>query len=913
MPDWIAANAGLWGLLALPIMVLAAIPTLAQLWATVRDRGTSPEEMRASLVATQGRVSGDTRRSTLTGAGEILPLSVATPRGAASAIEYGYERISEGLSLLIVGEPGSGKSQTLADLHRISYQRALKHSGPLVEVIPFGELANKTRFLKYRKSDIDVLQSATQVIASRYQLGREAVRRLIIDTRLIIAFDGLDELADDSRQAVLSGIAEYAMRRPVILTSRPFASQRETSIKHDDTLSSLAGSRVERVYLNPINWNDVSAELVRLGIPVPHASRIAPGARLQLCNPLQFQALVLLWRRQAMSEPELAELLRKPDSLLARLISGDGPASHDRALRLAGVLLADHVNNTNGSFRVYPVDLGGYTFRVAKVLTIVSFVVYGFHRGSLVTAPAIACAVLLSSPYPNSIWTNRAINGWTGRLSMRTVLGSAMISYIIVHACRIISWSLQARALSLGTWKDLFDPYWVSAVVCVALFLVASPFGRDTHTFAWKNMERHSWPQIGLFGFATLFYLALPGSSSYVLGLWVYLGAGCLYWLVGISFAWLITRTAPWRWDQLVDRLVERGVLTRDGTRLRFVHATLRLQVVRSLARDPKTPDLLWKVFSADWPDLLIGQHVGQSMFAGDAAFERRINRLARRDAWSVANVNQVVCYYQWIALRGKDSLLLIRRHLRLLPRSSLKVLLPDALDRVGDASGLTEARAQIGRTMKSGFAIHWLLRVIERYDSYPELMAAVTEIQARASCSEEITDLLNARRLKYLVGQMSGDGDAFSCVQHDEIVNAAEPADLALLALEQRPPQLDAAESQLSMMKESALAMARVAQVKTLRGEQVLAAAAADRAMALLPDDLGYDDTIEIMLTLAQASANREAVSWLERAAASGLRLRGRNGLRRNLGVGQGNMVDAIFGSIPTHPVRRPAVDGED
>jgi hypothetical protein len=51
MPDWVTVNAALWGLLALPIMVLAAVPAFAQLRVAARDRGRSLEEIRASLVA----------------------------------------------------------------------------------------------------------------------------------------------------------------------------------------------------------------------------------------------------------------------------------------------------------------------------------------------------------------------------------------------------------------------------------------------------------------------------------------------------------------------------------------------------------------------------------------------------------------------------------------------------------------------------------------------------------------------------------------------------------------------------------------------------------------------------------------------------------------------------------------------
>jgi hypothetical protein len=572
------------------------------------------------------------------------------------------------------------------------------------------------------------------------------------------------------------------------------------------------------------------------------------------------------------------------------------------------VLLADHGNDTDGTFRIFPVELAGWAFRAAKALAVVAFAIYGLNSGALVTTPAIAIAMLLSSPYPNSIWATRAISGWTGKFYSRSALfGEVALSFALVHVCRIASWSIQAREPFIGDWPELADPYWITVTFFVWMFLWASPFGRRRNVFAWENMERRSWPQFVLFGALTL-VVAVEDENVFLLAPWAYVGAGCLYSLVGVPFAWLITRTAPWRWGRLLDELVVRGILTRNADKLRFVHGSFRFQVARSLAEDAETSPLLWKAFGAHWTDLLIIQNVGRTALSPNPKFEGSVKRLARRDAWSPANVNAAICYYQWVALRSQESLVLLRRHLRYLPRSTLRTLLPDVLDRVGNARGLTLARAQLSRDLRNGFALHWPLRVVERYDGYRELIALLDALQARYSDSLEITTMLNARRLKYLVGQLGERHTSRLRVQLDDLADTAAPEQVAMLALERDPPQLVTAQRQLAMMEQSALMTARVAQVMLLRGEPAMAKEAAALAGAGLRGDLGYDETIEVMLTMAMVGASREAVSWLERAAAAGLRLRGRYGLHRNLGVSKGSAADVIFSDFLIDPATETA-----
>jgi hypothetical protein len=610
-----------------------------------------------------------------------------------------------------------------------------------------------------------------------------------------------------------------------------------------------------------------------------------------------------------MSETELARLLREPDDLVALLVAGSTSPGRDRALSLAGVLLADHGNDTNGTFRVFPVELGGWAFRTTKALAVVAFVIYGLHRGALVTAPAIAVAMLLSSPYPNSIWATRAINGWTGRFASRSGLfGQVVLSFALVQACRIVSFSIQVRGPYLGNWSELADPYWISSAILVWVFLWTSPFDRGNNVVAWGRMERRSSLQFVLFGAVTLAVLAGPVANLPLLWLWAYVGAGCLYSLVGVSFAWLITGAAPWRWGRLLDELVGRGVLTRNADKLRFVHGSFRLQVARSLAENGETSPLLWKVFGAHWPALLIQQDVERMALRPNADFEGSVKRLARRDAWSPTNVNSAICYYQWVAIRSQESLLLLRRHLRYLPRSPLRALLPDVLDRVGDPRGLTLARAQLSRDLRSGFALHWSLRVVERYVGYRELMALLDELQARYPDSLEFATVLNARRLKYLVGQLEERNASRLREQLDELTDTTDPEELAMLALESDPPQLETAQRQLAMAEESALMMARVAQLMLVRGEPAMAEEAAALAGAWLTGAMGYDGTIEVMLTLAMAGVSDEAASWLERGAAAGLRLRGRYGLHRNLGVSKGSAADVILSDFLIDPATETA-----
>ncbi|HBQ98954.1 MAG: NACHT domain-containing protein [Roseofilum sp. Belize BBD 4] len=131
-----------------------------------------------------------------------------------SAIEK-FEALGMGRSLLILGEPGSGKTTTLLELaqefiHRANQDRHL----------PIPVVFNLSSWLGEQQSILDWL---IQELYTKYQIPKEISQNWIDDSALLLLLDGLDEVAANKRQACVTALNEFMQNHgtlEVVICSR---------------------------------------------------------------------------------------------------------------------------------------------------------------------------------------------------------------------------------------------------------------------------------------------------------------------------------------------------------------------------------------------------------------------------------------------------------------------------------------------------------------------------------------------------------------------------------------------------------------------------------------------------------------------------------------------------------------------
>lgn len=886
MWDWVDQGAALWGFLALPLAVLLAVPGIVELYVTARDWSRSTSDLHASLRETKGRVRGDGLQSRAIGSHNSFEAIVQIDDQPRASDDV-YRRLAEGASVVLVGEAGAGKSEMLEELHRLSYRAPEGPADPLIEVVSLASLVPRDRHA-------DVRAGAARVIADRYRLSRRAVNQLLAEARIVLAFDGLDEVEAAQRHDVTRQLAEESRRVPILVSTRLVTVGAADGINTGSAPDILEAAGFQRADLQPLRWSSVEWALARRQAPVPLATD--PGAA-QLQNPLLLQIALFLWRRWERDDSQFADLIRSRQSLLTHFARGADPVGSDKALRFLGVMAADHEKSTEAPFRVFPVQLAGRTFTYTAFVSIVTVALVGFAAELWVVAPTLIIALLSSTPYFNQSSVGRMQNGWTGRASRFGWLVGLAYAFCVVNVVRIASWSAQAGEWTFGDWIDLFSIPTINLVIWLWIFTTVSPMQVKGNGITYtRYMEQHAWPIFVIFA-ALLPLTAIPGVLSAFLPLLVYVGTTCVYLAISLGVAWHICGTPPWKWRSLTEALQSRGLVTRAGSTVKLVHREIEELILRDLAADASTPRALWASFSADWDSRLIprGATMDDSQLAD--VFASTLSSLAIRDAWSPANVTRIYGYYQWLRVDPAAALSILRTHLRLVPFSSLRALLPDALDRTG-RDGTSLAHRQLSRRRRDAFSIHWPLSVLDRHEHEGELIRLYRDLERRHAASPRIVDLIARRRLTLLVSDLEPEEEQALL---DDIgpLNAMESPDLlaewAMIVLERTEPDTTLARKLLMEAGGGSLVMARYIQLLLLEKSPV-AESAALLAVARLSVRDGYLAALEAMVTALAATESPEVAKWVERAAQSGLRIRGRPGLQRNLGVAMDSVAYGLF-----------------
>jgi energy-coupling factor transporter ATP-binding protein EcfA2 len=115
-----------------------------------------------------------------------------------------FNQIGEGRTLLILGEPGAGKTITLLKLAQNLIARA---EGGLSRLIPV--VFNLSSWGNKRQTIADWL---VQELWSKYQVPKEVGKGWVKNQKLLLLLDGLDEVKADRREACVEAINQFTQK-----------------------------------------------------------------------------------------------------------------------------------------------------------------------------------------------------------------------------------------------------------------------------------------------------------------------------------------------------------------------------------------------------------------------------------------------------------------------------------------------------------------------------------------------------------------------------------------------------------------------------------------------------------------------------------------------------------------------------
>ena len=167
--------------------------------------------------------------------GIFVPLRITMLNQASQAEQTADALVAvlkQSTSLVLLGGPGSGKStatEHLAWSHASGYEIPDTLAGtPLLPGCPLPLRIELRRLSEERKHEnYDFLSFATQVLLKRegVEVNEQMFKELLVRRRMLLLFDGLDEVATlDERRTLAEEIEHFALCYPgnyVLVTSRP--------------------------------------------------------------------------------------------------------------------------------------------------------------------------------------------------------------------------------------------------------------------------------------------------------------------------------------------------------------------------------------------------------------------------------------------------------------------------------------------------------------------------------------------------------------------------------------------------------------------------------------------------------------------------------------------------------------------
>ena len=178
-----------------------------------------------------------------------------------------FSEMGEGRSLLILGEPGAGKTTTLLELTRDLLDLATKD---LTQAIPV--VFNLSSWKGGKQTIKDWL---VEELNTKYQVSQEIAKNWVNTGQLLLLLDGLDEVSIQLREACILAINQFSQEHGTTEIVVCCRIQDYQAIKHRLSLQAA-------ICLQPLNLQQIDQYLNSAGVELAAVSRT-----LQEDNTLQ--------------------------------------------------------------------------------------------------------------------------------------------------------------------------------------------------------------------------------------------------------------------------------------------------------------------------------------------------------------------------------------------------------------------------------------------------------------------------------------------------------------------------------------------------------------------------------------------------------------------------------------------------
>lgn len=273
-------------------------------------------------------------------------------------------------SLLILGQPGSGKTTTLLELARLLLDRAEREPTEPVPVV--------LHLSTWRGGTL--MAWLIEELSGKYQVPREMARRWVTELRLLPLLDGLDEVEPDHRAGFVEAIGAFMQEHglpglavtcrvhdysvlPVRLRTNGAVSLQPLSPDQIDAYLAQGGDRLDGLRA-AMSADPVLRELARSPLMLSIMGRAYEGASIESLASRADDAEEL--RRQHLFESYVARMFERQGR-------EDGPYDEARTRRFLGWLAANMARAHRSVFLVeelQPEWVGG---RAARATNLVAF------------------------------------------------------------------------------------------------------------------------------------------------------------------------------------------------------------------------------------------------------------------------------------------------------------------------------------------------------------------------------------------------------------------------------------------------------------------------------------------------------------------------------------------------------------
>ncbi|MDA0243096.1 MAG: NACHT domain-containing protein [Chloroflexi bacterium] len=439
------------------------------------------QNMRSSWIA--GGLHASVHTTALLELGkEYQPEAVSRKWNRAMNADKPISQIFEdvGGNLLILGEPGSGKTITLLQLAESWLEKAEQD-----EQVPVPVVVDLSSWGQFRQQALDKGETYTlsrwleeESLINHFQMPYPLTRRWLAEERLLLLLDGLDEVAEEARLSCIEAINQFKTKYSVGLvvcsrTADYYTLQKTLNLGHAIRLQPLTDAQIQ-TYLGD------DPALATLREVLPHDETLQELAT----SPLSLSVMSLAYRDISADELDikgdadgrLRHLYQRYVMAMftRRPLGQDTPYEHSQAIHWLSNLAQEMQSHNQSMFYIDNLQPSWLPNKSRYVYYLLASIILGFLRGL-----AFGLFLVLFSYWIPWIGFWGLIIGWTIS-TLFLFMGPIREPIIPAHKIKLISRNSKQRYFGIFVsiisliivclipnkdWRILFLMIWFFASV----------------------------------------------------------------------------------------------------------------------------------------------------------------------------------------------------------------------------------------------------------------------------------------------------------------------------------------------------------------------------------------------------------------------------------------------------------------